>query len=46
MITILVITAVLTYLAVWRIVDQHYELQPDPMLITAGIGVAFNIVLE
>jgi zinc transporter 2 len=43
--TIWVITAVLVYLAVLRIRDKDFEIHSQTMLITASVGVAFNIVM-
>lgn len=42
--TIWVITGVLIYLAILRIINQDYELDANPMLITASLGVVINIV--
>jgi len=39
------VTAVLVYLAATRIRDDNYnDINPDAMLITAVIGVTFNVV--
>ncbi|KAL5251499.1 hypothetical protein ACHWQZ_G017007 [Mnemiopsis leidyi] len=43
--TIWVITGVLIYLAVLRIIEQNYELDANPMLITASLGVVINIIM-
>lgn len=40
-----VLTGVLLYLAVWRIVAHEYEVEPDTMMVTAGIGVLFNLLI-
>ncbi|KAL5015535.1 hypothetical protein ScPMuIL_009805 [Solemya velum] len=40
-----VITGVLAYMAVLRIVDDDYEINATVMLITAGCGVAFNLLM-
>ena len=37
-------TGILVYLAVHRVIKKEYEINADDMLITAGLGVAFNIV--
>ena len=40
-----VVTAVLVYVAVERIVHEHYkDVKADEMLITAVLGVIFNVV--
>ncbi|WAR10544.1 ZNT2-like protein, partial [Mya arenaria] len=40
-----VVTAVLVYVAIERIVHEHYkEVKADEMLITAVLGVIFNVV--
>ena len=39
------VTGVLIYMAIERIVHEHYkDVKPDEMLITAVLGVVFNIV--
>lgn len=43
--TIWVITGILVYLAVMRIVNNDYDIDADIMLITAGLGVLVNILL-
>ncbi|XP_052812564.1 proton-coupled zinc antiporter SLC30A8-like [Mya arenaria] len=41
-----VVTAVLVYVAIERIVHEHYkEVKADEMLITAVLGVIFNVVM-
>ncbi|GMS87291.1 hypothetical protein PENTCL1PPCAC_9466, partial [Pristionchus entomophagus] len=40
-----VLTTVLVLLAIERIVANKYDVDPNTMLITAGCGVAFNIVM-
>uniref|UniRef100_A0A2C9KC23 Zinc transporter 2-like n=1 Tax=Biomphalaria glabrata TaxID=6526 RepID=A0A2C9KC23_BIOGL len=40
-----VLTGILVYSAVQRIIDDTYEINATIMLITAGTGVFFNIVL-
>ena len=44
MLIIWVVTGVLVYLAVLRVIHQNYTIHSDEMLITAGAGVAFNIM--
>lgn len=40
------VTGVLMYIAVERILEEHYkEVKPKEMLITATLGVVFNIVM-
>lgn len=39
-----VVTGVLVYLAVERVIEGKFEIDADIMLITSGIGVAVNIV--
>ena len=39
-----VVTGVLVYMAVQRVVTGEYEIDATVMLITAGIGVGFNIM--
>ena len=38
-----VVTGVLVYMAVERVISQDFEIDASVMLITAGISVAFNI---
>jgi len=40
-----VLTGVLVYMAIFRIINQDYEIDADVMLITAACGLAVNIVL-
>ncbi|XP_074656004.1 proton-coupled zinc antiporter SLC30A2-like isoform X2 [Tubulanus polymorphus] len=40
-----VVTGILVYMAVMRIVENEYEIEGDIMLITASIGVVFNIIM-
>ncbi|XP_070547005.1 proton-coupled zinc antiporter SLC30A2-like [Ptychodera flava] len=40
-----ILTGVLVYLAIQRCIDQSYEIDADIMLITAGCGVAINLLL-
>ncbi|CAH1776282.1 unnamed protein product [Owenia fusiformis] len=44
-IIIWIITGVLVYMAVRRILENNYHIHADEMLITAGCGVAFNIIM-
>lgn len=39
-----VITGILVYLAVERVVSNDFEIKSEVMLITAGCGVAFNLM--
>eukprot|EP00116_Pleurobrachia_bachei_P007124 sb/3467386/ len=43
--TIWVITGVLIYLAIGRLFNPDYDLEPTPMLITAILGVCVNAVM-
>lgn len=39
------VSGVLCYIAVERIMHEHYkDVKADEMLVTAGLGVVFNIV--
>ena len=40
-----ILTGVLVYLAILRIIKKEYEIQGDAMIITASLGVVFNIVM-
>ena len=40
-----VLTTILVLLAIERIVNNDYEVKADTMLITAGVGVGFNIIM-
>ncbi|KAL3109064.1 hypothetical protein niasHT_012626 [Heterodera trifolii] len=40
-----VLTGALLYLAILRIVDHEYEVEPNTMMLTAGIGVCFNLLI-
>ena len=40
-----VLTGVLVYMAIFRVINRDYEIDADVMLITAGCGLAVNIVL-
>ena len=39
-----VLTGVLVYLAVQRVITKDFEINADIMLITAGIGLGVNIL--
>lgn len=39
-----VVTAILVYLAVQRVVTKDFELNPTIMLITSAVGVVVNIM--
>lgn len=39
-----ILTGVLFYMAVRRVIDQNYTINATIMLITAACGVAFNIM--
>nr|XP_054750133.1 proton-coupled zinc antiporter SLC30A2-like [Lytechinus pictus] len=40
-----IVTGILCYLAVLRIINDEYKIEPNIMLITSGIGVVINIIL-
>ncbi len=40
-----ILTGILIYLAVLRIIEDDYEIEGDAMVITASCGVGFNIVM-
>ena len=40
-----VVTGVLVYMAIQRLIDGEYDINAEVMLITSGIGVAFNVVM-
>lgn len=40
-----VLTGVLVYLAVMRVITMDFEIEPTPMVITASCGVVFNIIM-
>ncbi|KAK0412168.1 hypothetical protein QR680_006070 [Steinernema hermaphroditum] len=40
-----ILTGILVYMAVMRIIRKDLEVDANTMLITAGIGVAFNIIM-
>ncbi|KAL7073047.1 hypothetical protein ACQ4LE_008331 [Meloidogyne hapla] len=40
-----VLTGMLLYMAVWRIIANEYDVKPDTMMLTAGIGVLFNLLI-
>lgn len=39
-----VVTAILVYLAIHRVIHQDFELNPLIMLITSALGVVVNIM--
>lgn len=39
-----VVTAILVYLAVERVITKEFELNPTIMLITSAVGVIVNIM--
>lgn len=39
-----VVTAILVYMAVLRIIDQTYDVDAEVMLITSGTGVIVNLM--
>ena len=39
-----VVTGILVYMAIQRVISEDYEIDAVVMLITAGVGVAFNLV--
>jgi zinc transporter 2 len=40
-----ILTAVLVYLAILRIITRNFEIEPVAMLTTASCGVLFNIIM-
>ncbi|KAH7699343.1 cation diffusion facilitator family transporter containing protein, partial [Aphelenchoides avenae] len=40
-----VLTFILVYMAIVRIINADYDVDADTMMVTAGVGVAFNIVI-
>ncbi|XP_062987395.1 proton-coupled zinc antiporter SLC30A8 [Elgaria multicarinata webbii] len=46
MIVIWVVTGVLTYLAILRLLHPHYEIEATVMLITSGCAILANIILS
>ncbi|VDK20042.1 unnamed protein product [Anisakis simplex] len=40
-----ILTVVLVYLAIVRMVHKNFEVDANVMLVTASIGVAFNIIM-
>jgi len=40
-----VVTGVLVFLAIQRIMNKDYDIKADIMLITSGVGVAVNIIM-
>lgn len=39
------LTGVLVYMAVLRVINQDFEIEPISMLVTASCGVVFNIIM-
>ena len=39
------LTGVLVFMAVQRIINKDFEIDADAMLVTAGCGVAFNVIM-
>jgi len=44
-IVIWILTSVLVYLAVLRCINQDFEIEEIPMVVTASFGVVFNIIM-
>lgn len=44
-IVIWILTGVLVYLAVLRCINQDFEIEKIPMVVTASCGVVFNIIM-
>jgi cation diffusion facilitator family transporter len=44
-IVIWLLTGILVYIAIIRIIDHNFEIEPIPMLITASSAVIFNIFM-
>jgi len=40
-----VVTGILVYMAILRVINQEFEIDATAMLITSGLGVAVNIVM-
>uniref|UniRef100_A0A914VVU7 Solute carrier family 30 member 2 n=1 Tax=Plectus sambesii TaxID=2011161 RepID=A0A914VVU7_9BILA len=40
-----VLTGILVYLAIIRVIHNEFDIDADLMLITAGVGVVFNIIM-
>merc|ERR1711936_1497844 len=40
-----VVTGILFYLAVLRVINQDFEIEGTTMLITSGLGVVVNIIM-
>ena len=45
MIIIWIVTSILVYIAIKRIIDNDYEINSVPMLIVSGLGVAMNLMI-
>lgn len=39
-----IVTAILTYMAILRVMEQNYEIDSEVMLITSGTGVIVNLM--
>lgn len=39
-----ILTGILFYMAILRVIHRDFEIEPNIMLITAGAGVFFNIL--
>lgn len=39
------LTGILVYAAIRRLIHQDFDVQEDLMLVTAGIGVVFNLIM-
>lgn len=42
--TIWVVTGILVYIAIERIIENHYDIDPEVMLITSAFGVLVNLM--
>jgi zinc transporter 2 len=40
-----ILTGVLVYMAILRVIDTSFKVDPIPMLVTASCGVVFNIIM-
>lgn len=38
------ITAILVYMAIQRLISKNFDIEANVMLITAGVGILFNIM--
>lgn len=39
-----VVTGVLVYLAIERVINKTYDINGEVMLITSGVGIVFNLM--